>query len=240
MSKHAAKKKPLMQMTEKDRIVEDVLTIYARRFEKFKVERDRIWEVLARSYFQKWIRPTDAVLDVGAGYCEFINTIQAKRKFALDVNPETSLRAAPDVTVVLQDLSHTWSAEAGTFDVVFTSNFFEHLRSKEVLSHCVREVFRVLRPGGIILAIGPNIRFCSDVYWDFFDHYLPLSDRSMVEVLELVGFEKELVIPRFLPFTMTGKRPPAALLVRLYLLMPVFWRVFGKQFIIVGRKPDLR
>jgi hypothetical protein len=77
--------------------------------------------------------------------------------------------------------------------------------------------------------MGPNIRFCPDVYWDFIDHHLTLSDRSMVEALDLVGFKKEIVIPRFLPFTLAGKRPPAPIFVRLYLLLPIFWWFWGSS-----------
>jgi hypothetical protein len=69
------------------------------------------------------------------------------------------------------------------------------------------------------------------------DHHLPLSDRSMVEALELAGFRKEVVIPRFLPYTMSHRAPPRALWVRLYLLFPLAWRVWGKQFLVIARKP---
>jgi SAM-dependent methyltransferase len=217
--------------------LEEIHRIYARRFHEFEIERDRVWQVLAAHYFQKWVSATDSIIDVGAGYCEFINNIKAKNKFALDLNPVTRLRASAKVTVLSQDVCQSWPVESNAIDVVFSSNFFEHLHTKEDLNRCLQEASRVLRPGGLIITMGPNIRFCADLYWDFFDHYLPLSDRSMTEVLELVGFEKEIVIPRFLPFTMAGKRPPAAALVRLYLSMPIFWRVFGKQFLIVGRKP---
>jgi hypothetical protein len=102
--------------------------------------------------------------------------------------------------------------------------------------HCLEEIHRVLRAGGTLLAMGANIRFCYDVYWDFFDHHLPHSDRSMLEALELAGFAKEKVIPRFLPFTMKGNIPSLPILVRLYLLLPVVWRALGKQFFIVARK----
>jgi hypothetical protein len=217
-------------------MVDDVQAIYDRRFHKFEVERDRIWKVLTRSYFQRWVRSTDAILDLGAGYCEFINNIQAKEKFALDLNSATRFKARPDVKVFSEDVCGRWAIASGTIDVVFSSNFFEHLRSKEDLRHCLHEAYRVLHDNGLIIVMGPNIRFCSDVYWDFFDHHLPLSDRSMAEALELAGFETQVIIPRFLPFTMAGKRPPSPLLVRLYLLMPIFWRVLGKQFMIVGRK----
>jgi len=58
-------------------------SIYARRFAGTEAQRDKVWQILTRNYFQRWVRPTDAVLDVGAGYCAFINNIQAAQKFAL-------------------------------------------------------------------------------------------------------------------------------------------------------------
>src|SRR5262245_60861254 len=123
-------------MPEDKHIGEELSTIYAHRFKNFEIERDRIWQVLAASYFQKWVRPTDAVLDIGAGYCEFINNIEAKEKFALDVNPMTRLRAVSNVTVLLQDVCRSWPMKSETIDVAFISNFFEHLLSKEDLSYC--------------------------------------------------------------------------------------------------------
>jgi SAM-dependent methyltransferase len=211
--------------------------VYANRFGGEEAERERLWRILTHNFFQQWVRPSDTVLDVGAGYCEFINSIQASRKYALDLNPATSNKAAPDVTVLPQDVSRSWAMDPETVNVVFSSNFFEHLPTRDDLQHCLQEIYRVLRPGGRLLAMGPNIRFCYDVYWDFFDHYLPLSDRSLAEALELAGFAIERVIPRFLPYTMKGKKPPADIFVRLYLGLPSCWRFLGKQFFVVASKP---
>ena len=211
--------------------------VYANRFGGEEAERERLWRILTRNFFQQWVRPSDTVLDVGAGYCEFINSIQASRKYALDLNPATSSKAAPDVTVLPQDVSRSWAMDPETVNVVFSSNFFEHLPTRDDLQHCLQEIYRVLRPGGRLLAMGPNIRFCYDVYWDFFDHYLPLSDRSLAEALELAGFAIERVIPRFLPYTMKGKKPPADIFVRVYLGLPSCWRFLGKQFFVVASKP---
>jgi SAM-dependent methyltransferase len=222
--------------TDKRHIEPDVQAIYENRFSANEAQRDKIWRVLTRSYFQRWIKPTDGVLDVGAGYCEFINNIDAREKFALDLNPITRLRANPAVKVIEQDICQRWALDSDSVDVAFSSNFFEHLPGKGDLKHCLTEIHRVLRPGGKLIAMGPNIRFCYDVYWDFLDHYLPLSDRSIVEALELAGLVMEVVIPRFLPFTMVGKRPQSPSLVRLYLSLPIAWRVMGKQFLVVARK----
>jgi SAM-dependent methyltransferase len=215
---------------------QDVQTIYDRRFAGAEQCRDLVWRVLTRHFFQRWVNPNDVVLDVGAGFCEFINNIQAKHKIAVDLNPVTLEKAGQDVTVISQDVTDGWPIASDSVHVVFSSNFFEHLSTKDDLQRCLEEIHRVLRPNGRLIAMGPNIRFCSDVYWDFFDHFLPLSDRSMAEVLEITGFQTEKVIPQFLPFTMKGKLPSHPLLVRLYLAIPFFWRLMGKQFLIFARK----
>lgn len=211
---------------------------YANRFAGMESRRRRVWEVLNRHFLQERIRTEDTVLDIGAGYCEFINCVHARSKYAIDLNPATVRAAGKDVRVVSQDVTETWNLGSSSIDVAFSSNFLEHLPTKGGLMHCLRETYRVLRPGGLFIALGPNIRFCYRVYWDYFDHYLPLSDRSLVEALELVGFSSELVIPRFLPYTMKGKLPSHPLLVRLYLLFPLAWRIWGRQFLVVARKPN--
>ena len=209
---------------------------YARRFAGHEQRRKQIWEVLNRHFFERWVEPDDTVLDLGAGYCEFINSVRARQKFALDLNPATSQQAAPGVRVISQDITEQWAVEPASVDVVFTSNFLEHLPAKKNLTHCLQEASRILRPGGRFIALGPNIRFAFREYWDFFDHYLPLSDRSLVEALEINGFRSDVVIAKFLPYTMKGKMPTHPSLVRLYLALPLAWRFLGRQFLVVASK----
>jgi len=211
--------------------------VYNRRFAGIEQRRVEVWQILAHHYFNQWVKPTDTVLDVGAGYCEFINAISAAHKYALDSNPATADKAAPGVSVLSQAATGQWSMPADSVDVVFSSNFFEHLPNQPDFTHCISEAYRVLRPQGLLIALGPNIRFCYDVYWDFVDHHLPLSDRSMVEALEIAGFRTEYVKPRFLPFTMSDRLPYRPFMVRLYLMFPLPQRLWGKQFLVIARKP---
>lgn len=216
----------------------EIEQLYANRFD----ERDRawkrsVWQVLWRRVFSRWVRAEDTLVDLGAGYCELINAAVARRRIAVDLNPMTRSSAAPSVEV------HHTSAEAlsfladGEVDAVFSSNFFEHLSSKEALSRVVAEAHRVLKPGGRIIVMGPNIRFLADRYWDFYDHHLPLSDRSMCELLELSGFTLEHVEPRFLPYTVKGSSLRWLGLVEAYLwLRPLSSAFLGRQFLVVGRK----
>jgi hypothetical protein len=93
-----------------------------------------------------------------------------------------------------------------------------------------------LKPGGRFIAMGPNIKYIPGAYWDFFDHYVELTELSLAEALLNCGFEIEKQVGRFLPYTMSqGSQYPVWML-RVYLALPLAWPIFGKQFLVVGRK----
>jgi SAM-dependent methyltransferase len=213
--------------------------LYANRFApEEQAFKERLWAILWRRVFSRYIGPDDALLDVGGGYCELVNVATARRRVVVDLNPDTRGRAAPGVEVLTRSADDIPSIADGSMTVAFTSNFFEHLPSREVLGRVVAEIGRVLAPGGLLLAMGPNIRFMPDTYWDFFDHLLPLSDRSVCELLVNSGFTLEQVVPRFLPATTKLGLPQWPWLVEAYLtLRPLSSAVVGKQFLIVARKP---
>ncbi|MFL6528070.1 MAG: class I SAM-dependent methyltransferase [Chthoniobacterales bacterium] len=137
---------------------------------------------------------------------EFINNVTAANKFAIDLNPDAAQRVNSDVQLLQQDCSVDWPLHEDSVDCVFTSNFFEHLRMKDAVEDTLAEAFRCLRPGGQIVCMGPNVRLLPGEYWDFWDHNLALTDRSLTEVLQLTGFAIERSIPQFLPHRMSGRR----------------------------------
>ena len=174
----------------------DLAAIYSNRFSGMEKYRNEVWKLLTRAYFSRWIKPSDAVLDLGCGYGEFINNIAAARKFGMDLNPTSRSRVAANVTLFEQDCSARWPLPDNTLDIVFTSNFFEHLPTKASLQETLAEVFRCLKPGGRILALGPNIKYLSGPYWDFFDHHIALTELSLAEGMQMAGFSIEKNIAR--------------------------------------------
>jgi SAM-dependent methyltransferase len=210
--------------------------IYKARFDKRHDYRREVWSVLCRDYFQKWVPPSGAVLDLGCGCGEFINQIKAGRKFGMDLNPDSAGFLKPEVTHLRQDCSEPWQLEANSLDVVFTSNFFEHLPDKAALGRTLDNARLCLKAGGRLICMGPNIRFLPGSYWDFWDHYLPLSDYSLAEGLETHGLPVELCVPKFMPYTMARGSQPPIFFIKAYLALPLAWPILGKQFLLVARK----
>lgn len=213
-----------------------IKSLYEQRFDGHVAYRDRVWQLLAASCFSRWISPSDTVLDLGAGYCEFINNIAATRRYGMDLNPDAAIMAGPGVEFITHDCTTPWPIPDGTLDVVFTSNFLEHLLDRPQVMAALKMAWTALRPGGRIIALGPNIKYLPGAYWDFFDHLIPLSDKSISEALKAGGFRIELVRARFLPYTMSEKRQYPPILLSLYLRLPFIWRLLGKQFLVVAVK----
>src|SRR4030095_12408480 len=213
----------------------DLEKAYERRFSGDESFRKQMYQVLCRDFFQRYVPADSTVLDVAAGYCEFINNISAKKNIALDLNPAVAARADKDVAFVNAPSTEMKGIKDGSVDVAFVSNFFEHI-SKEDIMKTLSEIRRVLRKDGRLLVLQPNIRYCAKDYWMFFDHITPIDDRSLCEALELSGFSIKECRPRFLPFTTKGRLPKSIFLLRVYLALPALHLLFGSQAFVVAEK----
>jgi len=208
------------------------------RFDERMLEaRNRLWNVLCTDFFQQFIRPEDAVLDMGAGYCEFINNIRCGEKYAMDVDESPMRYAYKDVQILIGESTSASTLLKGKMvDVVFMSNFLEHIPTKDKLILTLEEIKKILKPNGKLLMLQPNIRYCYKNYWDYFDHHIPLSDKSMEEVLKATHFTIRMIKPKFLPLTTKSRLPLHPWLVKLYLKIIPIQLVMGKQMFIYAMK----
>ncbi|MDB5353243.1 MAG: class SAM-dependent methyltransferase [Planctomycetota bacterium] len=217
----------------------DLEHLYAHRFSaRERIEKAKLWRILCDDFFSRYVPPDATILDLGAGYCDFINNVRGARKIAVDLNAETVRAAASDVEVLTIDLERIAELiEPETVDLVFASNVFEHLRGPDSLLAVLAAVHRVLRPGGRIVVTQPNVGPLGAAFWDFIDHTLPLTEKGMAEAMGITGFEVIESRARFLPYTTKSRLPKWSVLVRAYIrLRPAHW-FFGKQMLIVARKP---
>jgi SAM-dependent methyltransferase len=196
-------------------------------------DRDRLWRVLA-AYLQKEMKPDGDVLELGGGYCGFINNIRGASRHVVDLFEDLAGFAAPGVCSHVQSCTSLASFSNASFDTVFASNLFEHLTRGELVS-TLSEVMRVLRPGGRLMLIQPNFRLCYATYFDDYTHVQIFSDQSLRDLLTSRGFIVKSVVAGFLPFSLKTRAPKWNWLLRLYLALP--WRPFAGQMYIVAEKP---
>lgn len=219
------------------KILDRIDNLYDIRFsQKEKDSRNKLWKVLCENFIQKYIKKSDTVLDLAAGYCNFINNINCKNKIALDINSEIKQYASRGVKTIVASAINIPKSLTNKIDVVFVACFLEHLSSKDDIFKVFLETKRTLKKGGKFIILNPNIRLSTSDYWDYFDHLTAVSDRSVVEGLQLAGFKIEKVIPGFIPNTIKDSLPKNPLLVKLYLHLPFLFPVFGRQMFIVARK----
>ena len=214
----------------------DLERLYALRFETSRNRKQRIWDVLCRHFFQKFIPPESIVMDIAAGNCEFINAIEAKEKIAVDTNPDIHMFAIDTVNVINDSLFNLQKYVNTKCNIIFASNIFEHLNSSEEVISAINICYQYLVPGGKLLILQPNIKYTKGAYWDFIDHKIPLTEKSLIEAGELCGFAIKKTIPRFLPYTTKSSMPQNPLFVFLYLKIPLAWYFLGKQSFLVMEK----
>jgi SAM-dependent methyltransferase len=193
-----------------------------------------VWKVVAE-HLGSWVPAGADVLEIGAGYCDWINNVRAARRVAADIWPEVSRFAAAGVEPRVLDVSTDLHAfGAGAFDVVLASNILEHF-VPDVAAKVVSDVFSLLRPRGRFIVIQPNFRYAWRRYFDDYTHRTAFTHVSLAALLRSRGFAIEVVMPRFLPYSMRDARVPIApWLVRAYLRSPI--KPMAGQMLIVASR----
>lgn len=194
--------------------------------------RAAVWRHIVR-YLQRFIPPDGAVLDLAAGWGDFIAAVQAPRRVALDQRPDLAEVVPAGVEAVVGDAVDLAMFPSGTFHTVMASNLLEHLTFDDV-DRCLDEVHRVLQPGGHLLLVQPNFRLAPRNYFDDYTHRTIFTDRSLADRVAARGFEVVRVEPRFLPLTLKSRLRAGHRLVPWYLRLP--WRPLAGQMLVVARR----
>lgn len=194
--------------------------------------RRRVWKAIAE-YLQRFIAPSSRVADIGAGYCDFINQIEATGKYAIDTNPDVAKWADSDVRFLRTESIEIVDLPDQSLNVAVMSNLLEHL-SPESCGCLFDQLDRLLIAGGRVIVIQPNYFYCYRRYWDDFTHVRAFSHISLRDFLVSRGYRIVNLEKRFIPFSFDSYLPKSYWLTKLYLALP--WRPLAGQMLVVAQR----
>jgi SAM-dependent methyltransferase len=202
---------------------------------RFDGRRDLVWKEVVRWIQSRYIPSESRVIDLGAGYCNFINHVVASERHAVDLFTECPRYAAAGVVTHLRSATDLSFLPEDAFDVAFASNLVEHLTRQELIL-TLQSVRRILRRGGRLILLQPNFKYCSSTYFDDYTHIQIFTDASLLDFLEAYGFKVIRSVPRFLPVNMKStlrlNLPMLPLIVRAYLSSP--FKPLAAQLLMVA------
>ncbi|MBD2424552.1 class I SAM-dependent methyltransferase [Phormidium sp. FACHB-1136] len=187
------------------------------------------------------------VLDAGCGRGEFLKGFIecGLQAYAVDQS-SVALRYLPDARLKVSNIE--------TGGIPYPDNYFDVVYSKSVIEHFhyperfVREIYRVLKPGGLVITMCPAWEYNYRIYFEDYTHRTPFMLGSLRDILLIHGFENiQVEFFRQLPILWSGWGRwlvPLAKLTRV--LTPTQlsrrskWVRFSKEVMLLSsaRKPD--
>ena len=208
--------------------------LYEARFDEREVSaKDAVWREIVR-FLQRYVDATAPVLDIACDRGHFVRWVAGSERWATDLRDVRGGLPSDVRFVQASGLDLAGVVPNHHFGTVFMSNYLEHLPSSDAVIEQFQVATRLLRPGGRVIVLQPNIRLVGARYWDFIDHRVALTERSLLEAAELAGLRTVELITRFLPYSTKGRLPADRRLVRAYLAFPPAWWLMGRQTLYVG------
>ena len=208
--------------------------LYEARFDEREVSaKDAVWREIVR-YLHRYIDADAPVLDIACDRGHFIRFAEGSERWATDIRDVRASLPEGVRFVQAPGLELASVVPNGYFGTVFMSNYLEHLESSDAVIDQLRVARQLLRPGGRVIVLQPNIRLVGPRYWDFIDHKVALTERSLLEAAELAGLDAVDLVTRFLPYSTKGRLPADPRLVRAYLAFPPAWWLLGRQTLLVA------
>ena len=197
---------------------------------KFDKKRQVLWSTLCKYYFSYYISKESTVLELGAGWCDFINNIDCEKKIAVDLWPGISMSADKDVEVYINSVTSMPFLKSNSVDVAFASNLVEHLNHND-FKLMLKECERILKSNGLLILLQPNFKYSYKSYFDDYTHVSIWTDIGITTFLKSIGWEVILNRPKFLPLTVKSKFPVSKFLIRSYLRFPI--KFFSGQMLVI-------
>ena len=185
------------------------------------------------------------LLDLGCGRGEFLaGFINCGVKgYGVD-RSNTSEKLCPSAELRVADLeTEKIPFEDNFFDFVYSKSVIEHFHNPEIL---VEEIYRILKPGGIVITMCPDWEFNYRMYFEDYTHRTPFMLASLRDIFLIHGFQ-DVCVERFRQLPILWSLSfllPIAEITRIF--SPKFlkdyskWIRFSKEIMLLGsaQKPE--
>jgi SAM-dependent methyltransferase len=152
----------------------------------FDKRRNYIW-LNIEQYIERIIPKTGSILEIGAGYCDWINNCDASHRVAYDINSDFKDFAKPDVEFIQGTCTELQPKFVNKFERIQLSNIIEHLFYDEI-NKTIDNLRMYLKHGGFIVIIQPNYFYSYRSYFDDFTHRTIWTHVSLKDLFESKGF----------------------------------------------------
>lgn len=130
--------------------------------------------------------PSGRLMDLGGGFGHHGMIAQDMGYDVVSVDRE---EAVSGVSSVICDFAkEDIPLEDNSIDIVFSKSVIEHFYVRE-LPQMMSEVTRVLRPGGVFIALTPDWESSQRQFFSVFTHVTPYTVSSMSQFLRMYGFD---------------------------------------------------
>lgn len=164
---------------------------------------DRLTRYLSRRYRMP---PGESILDIGCGRGEFLRGfIRCGLKgFGVDQSPSAQ-KMCPGAEVIQSDLeNYSLPYDDARFKYIFSKSVLEHFYYPEKL---VREIYRILKPGGTVLTMVPDWHTtCRRTFYDDYTHRTPFTETSLRDIFLIHGFN-DVKVEKFRQLPFLWSRP---------------------------------
>jgi SAM-dependent methyltransferase len=151
---------------------------------------------LARYLFDRYLlKQRDKFLDIGCGRGEFLRGFIDCGVHGYGVDrSRTAERYCPEAELLTADLENEpLPYPDNYFDVIYSKSVIEHFYYPEKL---VQEMFRVLKPGGLLITMCPDWEFNVQIYFEDYTHRTPFMQSSLRDIQLIHGFDN-IEVERF-------------------------------------------
>lgn len=127
------------------------------------------------------------LLEPGCGRGEFLDAFRnlGMECYGLDLSPSAG-EFLNNIEVKQANIEkEPMPFEDNFFDVVYSKSLMEHLRHPDTY---LKEVYRILKPGGTVLCLIPDWEANYKTYFDDYTHIMPFTRVSLNDILMMADF----------------------------------------------------